>query len=95
MTAKKSTNGGTRKCKFEIKAPDGSKVFIAGTFNNWDPTAHKMRKGAKGVYSTTLELSPGRHEYKFLVNDEWQADANCPDWAPNGLGSLNSVIEVS
>lgn len=95
MTAEKSANAGTRTCKFEINAPAGSKVFIAGTFNNWNPTSHKMRKGAKGVYYTTLELSPGRYEYKFLVNDDWHADEKCPNWVPNGLGTLNSVIEVS
>ena len=38
--------------------------------------------------------SPGQHEYKFLVNNEWRLDPKCPDWIPNDIGTLNSVVRV-
>lgn len=78
---------------FQTKAEPGSKVYVAGSFNNWDPTRNKLTEKA-GTYSVSLLLPRGRHEYKLVINDVWTVDPNCPDWVPNGFGSLNSVIVV-
>jgi 1,4-alpha-glucan branching enzyme len=83
-----------RKVKFQKKAESGSRVFLVGTFNNWDPKAIRLRNTGNGSYERTVSLCPGRYEYKFLVNDTWQIDEDCRQWAPNNFGSLNSVIEV-
>lgn len=84
-----------RKVKFEIAAAPGSEVAVAGSFNNWDPSANRMRQNGHGTFVTHLKLPLGRHEYKFVVNGAWQADPNCPNWVPNSYGSLNSVAEVA
>lgn len=84
---------GKKRALFSIKADPGSQVYVAGTFNGWNPKKNKLTyKG--GVYSARILLPKGRHEYKFVVDDVWCVDPGCPDWAPNGLGSLNSVISV-
>ena len=84
-----------KRVSFELVAESGSDVFVAGTFNQWNPRQHAMRDNPdSGVYRATLVLPPGRHEYKFIVNGEWRVDPNCPDRTPNDLGSLNSVITV-
>jgi 1,4-alpha-glucan branching enzyme len=84
-----------RKVSFQVTAEPGSEVFVAGTFNNWDPRQHRMKDNpGSGHCKTTLVLPPGRHEYKFVVNGEWRVDPDCPEWAPNDQGSLNSVITV-
>lgn len=80
---------------FEISAEQGSQVFVAGTFNNWDKTAHPLNHDPDaGVFRLTLHLAAGEHEYKFVVNGVWHMDAKCPHWAPNSHGTLNSVIHV-
>lgn len=85
---------GKKRHKFQIQAEEGSEVFVAGTFNDW--SADKNRLTSKdGVYSATILIPKGRHEYKFVVNGVWCVDPECSEWAPNGLGSLNSVITVS
>lgn len=84
---------GKKRVNFSIRAEPGSEVYIAGTFNDWSPQKHKLIC-ANGVYSTSILLSPGRHEYKFVINDVWCIDPECVEWAPNGFGSLNSVIVV-
>jgi 1,4-alpha-glucan branching enzyme len=85
----------TRKVEFALNAEPGSQVFLAGTFNNWNPTATALADNPdSGHFKTTVAVPKGRHEYKFVVNGVWCVDPNCPDWAPNGHGSLNSVIEV-
>lgn len=92
---KTSDCGKCRKINFKVAAEPGSEVFVAGTFNNWDPRNQPMPANpTSGYYKTAIALPPGRHEYKFIINGEWRVDANCPDWVPNDHGSLNSVITV-
>ncbi len=92
---KKSGYVKCRKVNFKVAAEPGSEVFVAGTFNNWDPRKNPMPPNPdSGYYKTTLNLSPGRHEYKFIVNGQWRADTDCPEWVPNDHGSLNSVITI-
>jgi 1,4-alpha-glucan branching enzyme len=93
MTAQASL-AGKKRVKFQIQAEKGSEVYIAGTFNNWSAKKNKLAF-KDGVYSTSILLPKGRHEYKFVVNGVWCVDPECAEWAPNGLGSLNSVIVAS
>lgn len=73
----------------------GMKVFVAGSFNNWDPTAIPMVEKKKGSYSATLDLAPGIYEYKFVIDGVWTLDPNPErDWTQNGLGTLNSLLRV-
>jgi len=84
---------GKKRVKFSIKAQAGSEVYVAGTFNGWNPKKNKLAyKG--GAYSGTILLPKGRHEYKYIIDGVWCVDPECPEWAPNGIGSLNSVIAV-
>jgi 1,4-alpha-glucan branching enzyme len=84
-----------KRVTFRFEAGRESDVRLAGTFNNWDAEAQPLtRKNGNGTYSATLLLPPGRYEYKFIVNGEWQCDSACPNWVPNEHGTLNSVVEV-
>ena len=84
-----------RSVLFEIRAEPGSQVFVAGTFNSWDPTANPLKENPdSGHFKSTLRLPAGTHEYKFVVNGVWSADPKCHAWVPNGIGSLNSVLHV-
>jgi 1,4-alpha-glucan branching enzyme len=84
-----------RRVSFGLNSEPGKDVFIAGSFNNWNPRQKRLRDQANnGTYTATMLLSPGRYEYKFIVNDTWCVDPACPDWTTNEYGSLNSVITV-
>jgi len=89
---KKSTG---KKVEFRLEAEAGSKVSVAGTFNNWDPDKNPMKGNPdSGHYKAVIVLAPGKHEYKFVVNGEWRVDPNCPELAVNDQGALNSVVCV-
>jgi 1,4-alpha-glucan branching enzyme len=89
------TAGAVRPVQFSLSVEPGSRVSVAGTFNNWDPTANPMKDNpGSGHCKATLWLPAGRHEYRFVVNGAWILDADCEDYAPNGYGSLNSVRNV-
>jgi phosphotransferase system HPr (HPr) family protein len=93
--AKRTPAKNNRKVRFELTAPAGSDVFVAGTFNNWDPRENPMRDNPnEGVFTATVSLPRGRHEYRFVVNGVWLSDPKCPEAVANAYGSLNSVIEV-
>jgi len=84
-----------KRVKFVYLTSSGETVSVAGTFNAWDPNKNPMKENpGSGKFTTTLLLTPGRHEYKFVVNGDWQVDPKCPEWVPNDCGSLNSVITV-
>jgi hypothetical protein len=68
-------------------------VYLAGTFNEWNPTGQKMDgPDVDGFYSLDKELAPGRYEYKFVINGtEYHADPGNRDIA--GFYG-NSVVDV-
>lgn len=95
MKKRASTEKSNRKkVFFEMSAETGSEVYIAGSFNDWNPRKKKLKDSGTGTYVANLLLERGQHEYKFVVNGEWRSDAHCEEWSPNGVGSLNSIISV-
>ena len=84
-----------KRVRFELSAEPGSKVFVAGTFNGWSPTANVLKDNPdSGHFKAALRVPTGTHEYKFVVDGVWTMDPACADWTANGCGSLNSVRHV-
>ena len=80
-----------KSVRFEIAAEQGSKVYVACTFNNCDPTALGMAAvPTEGVFKATLSLPAGTCEYRFVVNGVWQMEDASQDSAQNGRGTLGS-----
>lgn len=87
---------------FQCRAPEAQAVFLAGTFNAWNPKATPMVKDADGNWSAALDLSPGRYEFKFVVDGSWccEPGRDGPDdggteCVPNPFGSMNRVIDIA
>ena len=94
-TAGKDGKNKKKRVVFELLAEPGSSVFVAGSFNDWNPQDKQLHdKDGDGVYSRGVMLAPGTYEYKFVVNGVWTVNPNCQDWTTNDQGSLNSVITV-
>jgi len=95
-TARKTASKpATRRVPFTVRAEIGKSVYLAGSFNQWNPTGKKMSDKKKdGVYSTTIQLAPGEYEYKFVIDGVWCIDPENVDVVPNDHGTMNSVITV-
>ena len=92
---KTSEKAAERRVTFTVRAEAGKAVYLAGCFNQWNPTGKKMTDKKKdGVYSTTIKLAPGTYEYKFVVDGVWCADPENTDCVKNDCGTWNSVITV-
>ena len=79
---------------FQYKADTAQKVFVAGTFNNWDGRKGVMAKNAEGVWEAILTVKPGRYTYKFKADGVWSLDPQNPVSADDGKGGRVSVLIV-
>lgn len=83
--------------QFVFVAPEAQKVVLVGDFNNWDSAATPLTsEGSPGVWTVSIPLTSGRHQYGFVVDDkEWRIDPNAPKAAEDSYGTPNSVVTVS
>lgn len=79
----------------EYVKPEAKKVFVAGSFNGWKPEQTPLVPLENGRWVGSLTVSPGRHEYLFVVDGQWLPDPNAREAAPNPFGGKNSVLIVS
>jgi len=82
--------------RFVLYAPGAKRVAVAGTFNQWDQNAAPLvRLGAGGIWTITLALPQGQHQYAFVVDGErWVPDPAAPG-IDDGFGRRNSVVAVT
>jgi AMP-activated protein kinase-like protein len=81
--------------RFVLYAPGARQVGLAGTFNHWDQSATPLaRAGQDGVWTVTIPLPAGQHQYAFVVDGRrWVADPAAPG-VDDGFGRRNSLIAV-
>ncbi len=90
-------DGGLWHCTFRFKpGPDAQSVTLAGTFNGWNSTTTRLRgPRGDGYWMTSVDLAPGRHEYKFVVDGgAWFPDPENPDGADDQRGGSNSLLRL-
>lgn len=93
--------GRVKAVEFECHAPEAGAIFVAGTFNDWNPQVLPMVRGENGHWTASLDLARGNYEYKFVVDGEWTCNPGFPGdesnsacvW--NAYGTTNRVLEVS
>ena len=81
----------SRVC-LELYAPNAQRVFVAGSFNDWQPGAMPLQKGEGDRWAVELTLDPGRYEYRFVVDGRWTDDPLSPAYASNPFDGLNCVL---
>jgi 1,4-alpha-glucan branching enzyme len=84
-----------QKVTFSLNAPDARSVQVVGDFTDWENSPLELKKFKDGVWKKTISLEPGEHEYRLLVDGQWQDDPNCLLRHSNGFGSQNCVCVVN
>jgi hypothetical protein len=70
------------------------KVYVAGSFSNWQEDRLRMTKTGTG-WELPVYLDTGTYTYRFIINNNnWIIDPANPDRFPNEFGDSNSVIRV-
>ena len=81
--------------EFSFSAPDAKAVFLAGSFNGWNPTSDTLTKQGNGTWRITKTLSTGIYCYKFVADGKWFIDPQNEKKYYNAEGGENSVVVVS
>jgi 1,4-alpha-glucan branching enzyme len=84
----------THRQPFRLTAPNATEVLLVGDFTQWERQPKPMEKGRDGMWTTTVELTCGRHSYRFIVDGEWRDDPECAMRAPNPYGGQDMVRET-
>jgi hypothetical protein len=69
-----------------------TEVVLSGSFNFWDRRQYRMEKTNTG-WAITVEVEPGEHQYKFVVDGKWILDPGNANTKQQNE-AVNSVIRV-
>lgn len=81
--------------RFVFVDSNASNVQLVGDFNEWTKGATTLKpSGAPGVWTASVALTPGRHEYAFIVDGtRWVVDPLAVK-SSDDFGTESSVIRV-
>jgi hypothetical protein len=81
--------------RFVFVDSGAASVALVGDFNEWTRGSTQLkRSGAPGVWTVSVPLTPGRHEYAFIVNgSRWVADPLAIK-SSDDFGTESSVIRI-
>ncbi|KFD63772.1 hypothetical protein M514_02806 [Trichuris suis] len=83
----------TRRYLFRYNMRSAHKVYICGSFFNWE-LALLMNRRCDGSWEAWIDLPVGRHEFRFIAEQgNWETS---PDYAscPNDFGTTNNFIII-
>ncbi len=76
---------------FALYAPESDEVFLAGDFNQWNPSAIHLLKYPDGVWRAFLQVSRPC-TYKYIVDGWWKTEPLSGDneFVPDNFGGENN-----
>ncbi|MEI7731896.1 MAG: glycogen-binding domain-containing protein [Verrucomicrobiota bacterium] len=80
--------------RFEFSHATATTVCVAGTFNDWHPTAKPMHPLGQGRWLKETVLPAGCYEYRLVVDGQWIADPLAKETVANPFGEHNSILKV-
>jgi 1,4-alpha-glucan branching enzyme len=90
-----SKQGGNKAQGFSFRAPEAISVQLVGDFTHWQEKPISLRKDMGGVWHASVDLEPGTHMYRFLVDGEWRDDPDCTLRVPNPFGGQDMARKVA
>jgi len=80
--------------EFTYYAPNAKKACLAGKFNSWNTKSLPMKKDNNGTWRVKVKLPPGKHEYKYFVDNAWCETVPGAEMIQNAFGSSDYVMDV-
>ena len=84
-----------KRQSFAFTAPAARSVQLVGDFTRWKAEPINLHRTQDGVWRANVDLLPGAHHYRFLVDGEWRDDPECETQVPNPIGSRDAVRQVA
>lgn len=92
-----SETGRACRVTFTLSAGvDAQTVYLCGEFNDWNRSAHPMKRRKDGSFSATVSLKSSRsYRFRYLLDGaRWENDPAADAYVSNAFGSEDSVVEV-
>lgn len=79
---------------FRLKGFKNAKsVKLSGTFIDWDKNGYTMARNGD-EWTISINLTPGKYLYKFIVDGKWVRDPGNKYWEGNDADNGNSVLWI-
>jgi 1,4-alpha-glucan branching enzyme len=85
----------TSRQTFRFRANDARTVLLVGDFTSWQQQPIPMHMDEDGIWTTSVDLSPGKHTYRFMVDGDWRDDPECILRVPSPFGGQDMVREAA
>jgi hypothetical protein len=90
----------THSFEVDLGTQQAQSVHVAGSFNGWAGTladgGWPLMNVGGNRWAATLGVPAGHHTYKFVIDEsDWIADPGNPNTEGDGVGGVNSVIDVA
>ena len=83
-----------RQVEFYFETEPDRRVFVRGSFNNWDPYMHRMSEVSRGEYRLRVRVPAGTHYYEFVSAGQRLPDPLNEVHVYDEEGNRVSVVEV-
>ena len=82
--------------RFVLMNRDARSVALAGSFNQWSTSTHRLaRDGSRGAWTLVVALPPGEHLFMYVVNGtEWLSPPLAAYYVDDGFGAKDGAVVV-
>jgi Glycogen recognition site of AMP-activated protein kinase len=91
---KKPVKPAKKATTFKLDTPQATQVAVVGCFNAWDALANPMKRDRRGIWTCTVDVEPGQHQYRFVVDGVWWDDPMNTMRCWNEYGTQNCILIV-
>ena len=79
---------------FVADFPHAQSVRVTGSFCGWSAEGIPLVRRPDGCWVCEIDLQPGEHQYRFVVDGNWRADPHNSCCVTNEFGEANSLVLV-
>lgn len=83
-----------RRVPLVVEDTLADEVRVTGDFTDWEREGIRLSHDGDGLWRTVLSLQPGEHQYRLLVDGEWNDCAEAIGHSDTLIGSKNAVLKV-
>jgi len=80
--------------EFNVRYAAGTRVYLTGSFTNWEPFIIEMEETSPGLYTVTRRFTPGSYAYCFIAGGARMTDPLNPFFNTDTHGYLASTFTV-
>lgn len=83
------------KARFRLRSGQASTVMVVGSWDDWAAPGQTLEHTREpGLWEAWVEVPPGTHRYRFLVDGRTVRPPDAPRYARDDFGGEDAVIEV-